>query len=140
MTDGARIDTFEFAFESRFARLLRLAGVTPDTTLVTVTDDEFRVRFGGWKLSTPLANCTGTCLTEGYTWFRAIGARASFKDKGVTFGTSTDRGVCVLFAEPVSALVPGNLMKHPGCTVTVEDCEGLIAALERRGVPRNPEG
>ena len=98
------------------------------------------MRFGGWKLSTPISNCTGTCLTEGYRWFKAIGARGSFKDKGVTFGTATDRGVCVLFAEPVAALVPGNLMKHPGCTVTVADCEGLIAALERRGVPRNPQG
>jgi hypothetical protein len=131
------IETFEFAFEPRYARLLRLGGLTPETTLVTVSDDEFRVRFGGWKLSTPLANCTGTCLTEGYHWWKALGARGSFKDRGVTFGTSTDRGVCVLFAEPVSALVPGNLMKHPGCTVTVEDCEGLIAALERRGVPPN---
>ena len=26
-----------------------------------------------------------------------------------------------------------------GCTVTVEDCEGLRAALERRGVPRNAD-
>lgn len=136
----ADIDTFEFAFAPRWSRLLRLGGITPETTLVTVTDDEYRVRFGGWKLSTPLANCTGTCLTEGYQWFKAIGARGSFKDKGVSFGTNTDRGVCVLFAEPVPALVPGNLMKHPGCTVTVEDCEGLIAALERRGVTRNPQG
>ncbi len=133
------IDTFEFAFAPRYDRLLRLGGITPETTLVTVTDDEYRVRFGGWKLSTPLENCTGTCLTTGYRWFKAIGARGSFKDKGVTFGTSTERGVCVLFAEPVAALVPGNLMKHPGCTVTVADCEGLIAALERRGVPRNPQ-
>ena len=136
---GDAIDTFEFAFAPRFTGLLRLIGITPETTLVTVTDDEFRVRFGGWTLSTPIANCTGTCLTEDYRWFKAIGARGSFKDKGVTFGTSTDRGVCVLFAEPVTALVPGNLMKHPGCTVTVGDCEGLVAALERRGVPRNPQ-
>jgi hypothetical protein len=135
----AAIDTFEFAFDPTYRRLLRLGGLTPETTLVTVTDDEYRVRFGGWKLSTPLANCTGTCLTEGYRWFKAIGARGSFKDKGVTFGTSTARGVCVLFAEPVPALVPGNLMKHPGCTVTVADCEGLRDALERRGVPRNPQ-
>jgi hypothetical protein len=134
------IDTFEFAFEPRYGRLLRLGGLTPETTLVTVADEEFRVRFGGWKLSTALENCTGTCLTEGYRWFKAIGARGSFKDKGVTFGTTTERGVCVLFAEPVAALVPGNLMKHPGCTVTVQDCEGLIEALERRGVPRNPQG
>ena len=135
---GTGIDTFEFSFSPRFSGLLRLGGITSETTLVTVTDDEYRVRFGGWKLSTPIDNCTGTCLTEGYRWYKAIGARGSFKDKGVTFGTSTERGVCVLFAEAVASLVPGNLMKHPGCTVTVADCEGLIAALERRGVPRNP--
>lgn len=131
------VETFEFAFEPRWSRLLRVWGLTPETTLVTVTDDELRVAFGGWKLATPLANCTGTCLTEGYSWWKALGARGSLKDRGVTFGTSTQRGVCVLFAEPVPALVPGNLMKHPGCTVTVEDCEGFIAALEARGVPRN---
>lgn len=128
-------ETFEFAFEPRYKGLLRVLGVTPDTTLVTVTDDEFRVRFGGWKLVTPLANCTRTCLTGNYRWYKAIGARGSFKDRGVTFGTSTERGVCVLFAEPVPALVPGNLLKHPGCTVTVEDGEGLRAALAARGVP-----
>jgi hypothetical protein len=132
----AAIDTFEFAFEPRYTRWLRLAGITPETTLVTVTEDEFRVRFGGWKLITPIANCTGTCLTEGYSWYKAIGARGSFKDRGVTFGTTTERGVCVLFAEPVPALVPGDLLKHPGATVTVADCEGLRAALESRGVPR----
>ncbi len=134
----ADVDTFEFAFEPRYRWMLRVLAVTPETTLVTVNDDEFRVRFGGWKLSTPLSNCTGTCLTEGYRWFKAIGARGSFADRGVTFGTTTDRGVCVMFDEPVAALVPGNLLKHPGCTVTVEDCEGLRDALERRGVPRNP--
>lgn len=129
------IETFEFAFEPRFRGLLRVIGVTPDTTLVTVTEDAFRVRFGGWTLETPLANCTGTCITEDYRWYRAIGARGSFKDKGVTFGTSTERGVCVRFAEPVPALVPGNLLKHPGATVTVADCDGLVAALTRRAVP-----
>jgi hypothetical protein len=139
MADQSDIDTFEFAFGPRYSRLLRVGGITPDTTLVTVTDDEYRIRFGGWKLNTTIANCTATCLTDGYAWYRAIGARGSFKDKGVTFGTTTDRGVCVLFAEPVPALVPGTLMNHPGATVTVADCEGLIAALERRGVPRNPQ-
>jgi len=129
------IDTFEFAFAPRFASLLRVIGVTPDTTLVTVTDDAFRVRFGGWTLETPLANCEGVCVTRDYRWYRAIGARGSLEDKGVTFGTSTEQGVCVRFVEPVPALVPGNLLKHPGCTVTVADVDGLVAALERRGVP-----
>ena len=68
----AAIDTFEFAFEPRYTRWLRLAGITPETTLVTVTEDEFRVRFGGWKLITPIANCTGTCLTEGANLARPV--------------------------------------------------------------------
>ena len=54
-------------------------------------------------------------------WFKLemCNPTGSFKDRGVTFGTSTRQGVCVQFAEPVPALVPGNLLKHPACTVTV---------------------
>ena len=41
-----RVDTFEFAFAERYRPMLRLIGVTPNTALVTVSDDELRVRFG----------------------------------------------------------------------------------------------
>lgn len=126
------METFEFAFAERHRPLLRLIGITPNTALVTVSDEELRVRFGRWRLSTPIANIEGLEQSGDYRWFKAIGARGSLADKGVTFGTNTDRGVCVCFHEPVSALLPGNLMAHPAMTVTVADPEGLTAALESR--------
>ena len=126
------MDTFEFGFAERYRPMLRLIGVTPNTALVTVSDEELRVRFGRWRLSTPVDNIEGLEQSGDYRWFKAIGARGSFADKGVTFGTNTDRGVCVRFREPVSALLPGNVMAHPGMTVTVSDPDGFIAALESR--------
>lgn len=126
------VDTFEFAFAERYRPMLRLLGVTPNTALVTVSDEELRVRFARWVLSTPIDNIAGIERSGGYKWVKAIGARGSFADKGVTFGTNTDAGVCVRFHEPVSALLPGNLMPHPGMTVTVADPDGFVAALESR--------
>lgn len=126
------MDTFEFAFAERFRPMLRVMGVTPNTSLVTVSDDELRVRFGPWRLSTPIDNVAGHERSGDYAWFKAIGARGSFVDKGVTFGTNTDAGVCVRFSDPVPALLPGNLMAHPGMTVTVADPDGFITAIESR--------
>lgn len=126
------METFEFAFAERHRPLLRLLGVTPNTALVTVSDEELRVRFGRWRLRTPIDNVEGLERSGDYRWFKAIGARGSFADRGVTFGTNTDAGVCVRFVEPVSALLPGSLMPHPGMTVTVADPDGLAAAVESR--------
>jgi hypothetical protein len=126
------VDTFEFAFAERYRPMLRLIGVTPNTALVTVSDDELRVRFGSWRLSTPMGNVAGHERSGDYAWFKAIGARGSLADRGVTFGTNTDAGVCVRVHDPVPALLPGNLMPHPGMTVTVADPDGFIAALDAR--------
>jgi hypothetical protein len=126
------VETFEFAFAQRYRPILRLLGVTPNTALVTVGDDELRVRFGRWRLSTPIDNVVGLERSGDYRWYKAIGARGSLADKGVTFGTNTDAGVCVRFAEPVSALLPGDVMPHPGMTVTVADPDGFAAAIESR--------
>jgi hypothetical protein len=126
------VETFEFAFAERYRSMLRLIGVTPNTALVTVSDEELRVRFGRWRLSTSIDNVEGLERSGDYRWFKAIGARGSFADKGVTFGTNTDVGVCVRFHDPVSALLPGDVMAHPGMTVTVADPDGFAAAVESR--------
>ena len=73
-------------------------------------------------------------VTEDYRWYRAIGPRGSFADRGLTFGTNTVRGVCVELTEPVPALVPGDILPHPAVTMTLADIDGFIAALKRRGV------
>lgn len=122
---------FEFAFEGRY-RLPALAfGVTPATARVVVTDDALLVRFGPWRLQTPLANVAGTEVSTGYAWYRTAGpAHLSLTDRGVTFATNSRRGLCVSFVEPVRAIEPTGLLRHPAATITVADPEALAAALQ----------
>jgi len=125
-------ERFEFDFEDRWRPLLRVLGVSPDNAEVLRTpDDRLLVRFGRWSLETPLANVTGLQESGGYHWYKAIGARGSFADRGVTFGTTTEHGVCLLFAVPVPSLI-GPLVHHPGMTVTVADPAGFVAEVRRR--------
>jgi hypothetical protein len=67
-------------------------------------------------------------VTTGYRWWTAVGARLSFVDDGLTFGTNATRGVCVHFHDKV----PSRLRRsgHSALTVTVADPEGLVAALD----------
>lgn len=130
---------FEFAFEGRY-RLPALAfGITPITARVLVTEDALLVRFGPWRLQTPLANVAGTEVSTGYAWYRTAGpAHLSLTDRGVTFATNSRRGLCVSFVEPIHAIEPTGLLRHPAATITVADPEALAAAL--RGQPSSAGG
>jgi hypothetical protein len=120
---------FPFRFESKYRVLLRGFGVTPKTAGITVDNGELRVRFGPWRLRTPLTNIVRTERSGPYKAYRAIGVRGSLADSGVTFGTTTERGLCVLFNERVPGMLPFGLRKHEGMTVTPEDIDGLEQAL-----------
>ncbi len=124
-------ERFAFAFDRRFARLLMLVGIRPDTAEVVLTDTALTARFGRLRLTTPWSNVRDVEVTRGYRWFKAIGPRASLADRGVTFGTNAQAGTCVCFHTPVPALA-GERLPHPGLTVTVADPEGLAAAIRRR--------
>lgn len=126
------IERFEFRWNPRYRRLLSVLGVDPSNAFVTVSSDRLVVRFGRWTLDTPLANVVGTRITGDYAWYKAIGARLSFADKGVTFGTDTARGVCVCLDEPVPGLLPTGGLRHPGVTITVADPQRFAAAIEDR--------
>lgn len=128
------MQTFEFDFEPRYSWLLSPLGVKPGNSFVTIGGDEFHAKFGRWELRTPLTNITGYQRSGDYKWFKAIGIRGSWVDHGMTFGSSTRQGVCLKFAEPIAAFIPG-MKPHPGLTVTVRDADGLVAALESAGVP-----
>lgn len=127
---------FGFAIESKYAPLLLTFGVRKDAAWVHIDDDGLEVKFGFFGLATPLDNITGYQLSGDYKAYRAIGIRTSFKDRGVTFGSTTKRGLCMTFAEAVP-VKPGVGLDHPGMTVTVDDVDGLAAELERRGIRRN---
>jgi hypothetical protein len=123
---------FEFAFEGRY-RLAALGfGITSATARVVVTDEELLVRFGPWRLGTPLSNVAGTQVTSGYAFHRTAGPpHLSLADRGVTFATNSRRGLCASFVEPVHAIEPTGMLRHPAATVTVADPEALAAALGR---------
>ena len=123
---------YQFAFAPEY-RLPALAfGITPRTAWVDLTDDQLAVRYGPWRLRTPVANITDVCLTENYTRIKTIGPpHLSFTDRGVSFTTNNRRGVCVLFRQPVAGIDPSRMIKHPGATMTVEDPDALAADVRR---------
>ena len=124
---------FPFSFAPAYRLPALVFGITPLTTYVEVDDASLRVRFGPWSLRTPLGNVAGVDLTGDYAFVKTAGPpHLSLSDRGVTFATNGDRGVCVRFHEPVRGIDPTGRIVHPGATVTVADPDGL-AALLRRG-------
>lgn len=123
-------ERFSFAFEPVMAAAALPFGVTPLTTSCEVADGELRVRFGPWSVRTPLDNVEGAEITGPYALPKVIGpAHLSLKDGGVTFATTTKRGVCIRFRTPVRGIAPFGLLKHPALTVTVAEPEHLVEAL-----------
>ena len=119
---------FPFAFDDRrVAPFSALFGVTPRTAWVELDDDDLTVRFGLWRLVTPRRNIADGQITGPYSFAKVAGpAHLSFADRGITFATTTRRGVCFTLREPVAGISPFGRPLHPGVTVTVADPEGLL--------------
>lgn len=121
---------FEFKFDPLYRAAGVLFGITPGTTLVRVTDWNFTVIFGPWRLTTARSNIRSTAVTGPYKTLKTIGPpHLSLANRGLTCATNAQQGLCVQFAEPVPGIEPTGLLRHPGVTVTVADCAGLAAAL-----------
>jgi hypothetical protein len=120
---------FRYDVDIKLAPFWAPFGVRPSKDGVTLTDDErFVASYGFLHVETPLTNIEGAHVTTGYRWWTAAGARLSFADDGLTFGTNTAGGVCVHFHTKVrSALRPRG---HSALTVTVADLGGLVTALD----------
>jgi len=123
------IRRFPFEFESRYRRILWLLSVTPARSGVEIGDGSFRVRFGPWRVQTDVSNIRCAEETGPYQALRAIGPHISMADQGLSFGSTTRGGVCLLFHDPVPGRETLGLINHPGLTVTVEDPVGLIDAI-----------
>ena len=119
---------FRYAIDTRFAPFWLSFGVRPSKDGVTLTDDgRFVATYGIVRIETPIENIDGAHATSGYRWWTAIGARRSFVDDGLTFGTNHNAGVCVHFHDKVRSALKRS--GHSALTVTVADVDGLIAAL-----------
>jgi hypothetical protein len=119
---------FPYEVDYRFIAMWAPFGVRPWRDGVTVTDDQrFVATFGLLKVSSTLDNIDGAHVTRNYRWWTAVGARASFVDDGLTFGTNRRAGVCVHFREKVRS--PLGRKGHSALTVTVGDVDGLVRAL-----------
>ena len=122
-------------FDFRFAPAYRLAGlpfgITPWTAYVEVDDLALRVRYGPWSLRTTRANVRSVQRTGPFAFVKTAGPpHLSFTDRGVSFATNGDAGICVQFHTPVPGIDPTGRIKHPGATMTVHDLDGLLAALD----------
>ena len=121
---------FSFDFDAKLVPTAALFGVTSRTASVDVDDLHLTVRFGPWRLTTPTSNVASATVTGPYRWWKVAGpAHVSLADRGITFATTTRHGLCLHFREPVAAIVPGGLVKHPAATVTVAEPQGLAEAL-----------
>jgi hypothetical protein len=121
---------FPYRFDKRFVGIWWPLGVREGVDGVTLADEMFTATYGHKRLETPVANLTGAHATHGYQWWKAVGMRLSFVDDGLTFGTSTHGGVCVHFDQRVPHVFGGK--DHSAVTVTVDDLDGLVAAIEAR--------
>jgi hypothetical protein len=125
--------TYRFRFDKRYRALALPFGVTPSRAWLSLDDDTLGVRFGPWRVETDVGNLAGAEITGPYQLVKTAGpAHLSFSDRGLTFATNPDRGVCIRFHEPVRGIDPTGALRHPGLTVTVEDVERVRAAVELR--------
>jgi hypothetical protein len=126
-------ERFGFAYVGAVGIAARAVTATSARSYVEVSDDALVVRFGPWTMRTPLANVAEISESGPYAVWKVIGPpRLSFADRGITFATNRDRGVCIRFFEPVAGIEPTGSILHPGVTVTVADPDGLVAALGAR--------
>lgn len=126
------VERFGFAFAPAYRLSARAFGITPSSAWVDVGDGELDVRFGLWRVSTPLANVADAAVTGPYAFWKTAGpARLAVTDRGLTFATNGDRGVLISFRSPVRGLDPIGLIHHPELTVTVADVDRLAELLSR---------
>jgi hypothetical protein len=121
---------FPIRLGRRSRLLLRVFGVRGvENAYVDLDSETFDARFGWSHVRVPLANIVSWRIEGPWLWVTAIGVRLSVH-RDLTFGGSPRGGVRVDFRRPVAF----GLVKIPALYVTVEDLEGLAAALAASGI------
>ncbi len=111
--------------------VILLWGARPETAWAEIDDDEFRARFGAFRIRTPLANIATWRIEGPFTWIKAIGVRMSvFGGGDVSFAGAAHGGVRIDVHEPIR----WGPLRVPAVYVGADDLEGLAAALRARGI------
>ena len=124
-------ERFPIRLGRRSKPLLRVFGVRGvENAYVQLDGDELDARFGFAHARVPLSNVVAWRIEGPWRWITAIGVRRSIRHGDLTFGGSPRGGVRLDFRERVK-LGP---FRIPALYLTVEDLEGLAAALVARGI------
>jgi hypothetical protein len=121
---------FPIRIGRRSRAVVRLFGATPATAYAELADD-LEIRFGRFRIRTPVANLARYRIEGPFTWIKAIGVRRSFRGGDVSFCGSAHGAVRMDFVEPV----PWGPFKVPAVWAGADDLDALAAELSRRGVP-----
>ena len=123
---------FPIRIQPNLKPILFLFGVRDDgRSVVRLADGELTARFGGFEARTPLTNIERWEIGGPYKSWRAVGVRRTMGTHDLSFGGSAHGAVLLHFREPVRAARLMNTELY----VSVDDLEGLGAALAARGVP-----
>jgi hypothetical protein len=123
---------FAYRLAPRSAWVLWLFGVHgPDDAYVDLDEERLVARFGWSHAVVPLSNIKSWRIEGPWRWITAIGVRMSIRHRDLTFGGSPAGGVRLDFHEPVRITV----LRPPALYLTVQDLDGLAAALAAHGIP-----
>ena len=125
---------FRFDIGERLRPWSRLFFVHPEAWSARIEHGQLSVLFGRWSLPTPVSNIADVTVTGPYTWWKVAGpAHLSIADRGVTFATTDERGVCISLLVPVAGIEPSGVVIHPNLTATVADVDGPSMPRTRPG-------
>lgn len=135
--DGRAGEVMMRDYSFRFVRPYLAAavpfGVRPAACGVRVSQDRIAIRFGPWRATVLLDNIAEVAITGPYRFLKTAGPpHLSLADRGITFATNGDRGVYITLREPIGAIEPSGLIRHPNVTVTVADCDEFADAIRPR--------
>jgi hypothetical protein len=125
-------ERFTFRFDRVHRVLAAPFGVTDASAFVEVDRAGRRLvaRYGRWYVETDLDNVAAVAVTGPYRAPKTVGpAHLSLVDRGLTFASNDDRGVCIRFREPVRGIEPFGVVRHPALTVTVAEPDALADLL-----------
>ncbi len=121
---------FPIRLQAGLRPILFLFGVRSGSATVRLDGDRLAARFGFFRAETSLANIARWDITGPYRWWRAVGVRRTIGTHDLSFGGSAHGGVCLCFREPVRV----GVFRVTDLYLTVDDLEGLGAALTDRGI------